>query len=342
MLRFEVTGDDLAASRFAVSPLGELEHALRLLFHGTRHASTTPWVRRMRPRFTALRRRRPQLAVLGVLTSGRRYGPDFVCPAPTGLADDVSGQLAEVLATPRRVAREEVELLLRDTSPPTPDVAALLNRPDLTAIVADLLAECWDVLVAPDWPLLRALLERDVVHRAGSLTSHGWSGALADLHPQVRWHDGGIEIGRVSDDRHVLAGHGLLLIPSVFLWPRVAVSTGTSGWPPYLAYPARGVGELLAPGTAEVAGGGLTELLGRNRARLLLALGTPSSTTQLVRSLGLTLGGTGDHLRVLRTAGLVDRSRQGRSVLYRRTPLGDALVAGAEVPRPDNASLPWS
>lgn len=329
MVRFEVTADDLAASRFAVSPLWELENVLRLLFHGTRHASTTAWIRAARPRFTALRRRLPRLAVLGVLTSGRSYGPDFLCPAPSGLADDVRGQLAEVRATPLRVVREEVELLSRDTSTPAPDVAALLRRADLTSIVADLLAECWEVLVAPDWPLLRAVLERDVVHRAGSLTTHGWSGALADLHPHVRWRDGGIEIGRAAADHHELAGRGLLLVPSVFLWPRVAVSTGSSGWPPYLAYPARGVGAVLAPEREASGGQGLAELLGRNRARLLLALESPSSTSQLVRSLGLSLGGAGDHLRVLRAAGLVDRSRQGRSVLYRRTPLGDALVAGA-------------
>lgn len=335
MLRFEVTADDLAASRFAISPLWELENVLRLLFHGTRHASTTAWIRAARPRFAALRRRLPRLAVLGVLTSGRHYGPDFLCPAPTGLAVDVPGQLAEVRGTPHAVVREEVELLLRDTAPPTADAAALLLRNDLAAIVADLLAECWEALVAPDWPLLRAVLERDVVHRAGSLTTNGWSGALTDLHPRVRWHDGGIEIGRfLPDQRHELAGHGLMLIPSVFIWPSIAVSTGAAGWPPYLGYPARGVGELLAPSERSTSDHGLADLLGRNRARVLLALESPTSTSQLVRSLGLTLGGAGDHLRVLRTGGLVDRSRQGRSVLYRRTPLGDALVAGADVRTP--------
>lgn len=334
MLRFEVTADDLAASRFAVSPLWELENVLRMLFHGTRHVSTTAWLRTARPRFTALRRRRPRLAVLAVLTSGRRYGPDFICPAPTGLADDVAGQLARVRDTPRAVVRDEIGLLLQEAAPPSAEVAALLRRHDLAAIVADLLAECWEELVAPDWPLLRALLERDVVHRAGSLTTHGWASALADLHRQVRWHDGGIEIARFPDQCHELAGRGLLLIPSVFIWPKIALSTGTASAPPYLAYPARGVGELLAPDPAAVPDGGLTELLGRNRARLLVALDTPSSTTQLVRALGLTLGGAGDHLRVLRAAGLVDRVRQGRSVLYRRTPLGEALVAGAEAARP--------
>jgi DNA-binding transcriptional ArsR family regulator len=108
-------------------------------------------------------------------------------------------------------------------------------------------------------------------------------------------------------------------------------------WPPALIYPARGVAALweqsgrAAPGRAapgrERPGTALDRLLGPSRAAVLIALEEPASTTQLVATLGQSLGGIGDHLAVLREAGLISRARSGRSVLYRRTPVGDALAA---------------
>lgn len=70
----------------------------------------------------------------------------------------------------------------------------------------------------------------------------------------------------------------------------------------------------------------LDRLIGRARARLLRALATPASTSQLAAGQGHALGAVGDHRAVLRRTGLVTRARSGRSVLYRRTALGDASV----------------
>jgi DNA-binding transcriptional ArsR family regulator len=66
--------------------------------------------------------------------------------------------------------------------------------------------------------------------------------------------------------------------------------------------------------------------LGRSRATLLVALNEPASTSELARHHGMAIGAVGDHLGVLYRAGLVDRARDGRSVRYRRTPLGDAVT----------------
>jgi DNA-binding transcriptional ArsR family regulator len=124
-----------------------------------------------------------------------------------------------------------------------------------------------------------------------------------------------------------LGGRGLLFIPSVFVWPRLALSLEPP-WPPALIYPARGVSALWErPARLASPGQALHRLLGGSRAAILLALEDPASTTQLAAMLGQSLGGIGDHLTVLREAGLITGARSGRSVLYRRTPVGDALAA---------------
>ena len=70
----------------------------------------------------------------------------------------------------------------------------------------------------------------------------------------------------------------------------------------------------------------LAQLIGPVRAQILVGLVQPRSTSQLVALTGYGLGSVGGHLKVLRDAGLVQRRRAGRSVLYRRTPLGDRLA----------------
>ena len=57
-----------------------------------------------------------------------------------------------------------------------------------------------------------------------------------------------------------------------------------------------------------------------------------ASTTELARRLEASPAGVSEHLGVLRRAGLVRARREGRSVLYSRTAVGDALTAPASSP----------
>ncbi|MFC1412177.1 ArsR/SmtB family transcription factor [Streptacidiphilus sp. N1-12] len=332
MLRFEVNTDDLLHSRFALSPAFELCNALRLLERPTRRQLPSGWADRLLPAFQELRRGTDLDAALALHTPA--FGADFVAQPPAGLAQSWADDLAAIRATPLAQARREIARVLAAQPVTDPRVLEVLQGPEVVARVAEALDLAWHTLLARDWPQLRAICERDVVHRAGLLGRSGWAAALDGLHPQVRWRDGGVEVLRRLSGTHTvgLGGEGLLLIPSVFVWPRVATHQ-EDPWPRTVIYPARGISALWeAAAPSSGAEDSLADLLGPSRARLLAALESPASTSQLAGSLGLAVGAVGDHLAVLRRAGLLHRARSGRSVLYSRTPLGDALV-GAQQPQ---------
>jgi DNA-binding transcriptional ArsR family regulator len=335
MLRIEVGNEDLTMSRFALSPLWELSHALRLLAGPPDESMLRPWLVRARDRYRALARE----ADIGVITAlcPPGWGADFLTPAPAGVSTTIGDLLDQVRSTPPRQAQHEVAVALGRQPPVGPRIRRILTGDHVAEYVADVLAAAWQALLEPEWRTLRAILERDVVYRAGQLTSRGWAAALGDLHPELSWEQGRIVLCRMSGDADaVLGGRGLLFVPSVFIWPKLAVGLDPP-WPPALVYPARGVAALwerpgrVASGGARPGesrhGSALDRLLGASRAAILVALEEPASTTHLAATLGQSLGGIGDHLAVLREAGLISRARSGRSVLYRRTPVGDALAA---------------
>jgi DNA-binding transcriptional ArsR family regulator len=325
-LRIEARNEDLTMTRFALSPLWELSSALRLLAGEPLRRDEPvlrPWLAQARDRYRALARETDIEVILALHPSG--WGADFLSPVPAGLYTTIGDLLAQVRSTPPDQARREAAEAMRRQPPADPRITRILASDQMTDYVADVLAAAWQALLEPEWRTLRAILERDVVYRAGQLASRGWAAALTDLHANLSWQQGRIELSRWPGDEEVdLAGRGLLFIPSVFVWPGLAL-TLDAPWPPALIYPARGVAALWErPG--RTSPGALDRLLGTSRAAILLALEEPASTTQLAATLGQSLGGIGDHLAVLREAGLITRARSGRSVLYRRTPVGDALA----------------
>jgi DNA-binding transcriptional ArsR family regulator len=331
-VRIEASSEDVTASRFAISPLWELTGALRVLTGDWRHEALRPWLVRAQDRYRRLAREADLEVVHALEPPG--WGADFISPPPTSISTTIEDLLAVVRATPVRHAHAQVAEALR-RRPADARVRRILNGDDVTGYVADVLAAAWRELLAPEWPTLRAILERDVVYRAGQLTSRGWAAALAGLHPKLSWQQDHIELAGFADADATLGGRGLLFVPSVFIWPRLALDMD-SPWPSALVYPARGVGALWERHPRDGGGdsggdlsGPLGRLIGPSRAAVLVALEEPASTTQLTAILGQSLGGLGGHLTALREAGLATRARSGRSVLYSRTPVGDALVAAA-------------
>jgi hypothetical protein len=323
VLRILVGPEDLARTRFGVSPLMELENVLRLL--SARTARPDVRVARLRPEFERLHRDTRLRVLLALHAPG--YVVNFLAPPPSGMGQTLADDLATVRATPLSVARREVAEALRRRPVDDPAVLKVLRSRRLVEEVAQIQEEAWQRLVGPTWPAIRALLERDVVHRAARLAREGWAGALTDLDPRLSWRSGEVRVSRREDETYDLSGQGLLLVPAAHVWPNLITFTDPP-WRATIVYPARGVAALWSRRPAPPADA-LRRLLGTGRSEVLTALAEPASTTQLVHALGQSLGSVGGHLAVLRGAGLVVGERAGRAVLYRRTALGDALAGSA-------------
>lgn len=311
MIWLTIEAQDLANIRFVLSPMAETVGAL-LTLGGPREPWLARWADDHRAMFADLAGDSVTVALLD-LPRTRRYLPDFITPPPADFHPAFEAELAAVRATPAERARADLAV-------GGGRVPAALDTPDVVDRVADLLAEVWARFVEPDWPRRRTVLERDIQQRADRLATRGLAHALDDLTPTIGWQPGRTPAPRSTEPAaHQLAGAQLLLIPSGFghTWLCTDVPNAYA-----LVYPARGAADPPPVRTPT----GLDRLIGRSRATLLRALDQPASTSQLVTTLGMSLGAVGDHLAVLRDTGLVTGTRIGRSVLYRRTPLGDALT----------------
>lgn len=311
------TREDVLRTRFAISPLFETAASLSALQDPARSSIHLPWIREARERARGL-----ELDLLFALVPAHGYAPDFVSPPPSSPVPDIEEELARVPEASPAQVRKELAWTYPDGIPDV--LRPLAERPkrELPRVAAALRAY-WEVAVAPHWDRIAAVLEDDIAHRARLLTAGGPIEVFGDLHPEVKWTEGALIVERDYRGGVDLAGRGLLLSPSVFIWPRAGAFIDPP-WQPTLIYPPRGVGGLWAP--AESDPEALAALLGARRAQILTALDREATTRELSRRLKASPAGVSEHLGVLRRAGLVRPRRQGASVFYARTAAGDGLV----------------
>ncbi|MEV4347763.1 helix-turn-helix domain-containing protein [Actinoplanes sp. NPDC049596] len=324
---WRVSADLLASSRFVLSPIAETVAALTVLevplgpwqqaFHAANRAAYDEMLARHPVRHDLVHRAwRPR--------RGDQPGwmADFLgtVPAEPGLSFDE--ELAQLAGEWDDASMRAELYALRPGRLP-----ATLLGPGLRTELLELLTWVWTVTIEADWPRRQRVLQADVLSRTTTLATRGWSGVIPTLGANTEWlGDGRFQINRYDlPERDLTAAETLLFVPvhSNGSWVQWHEPTRYA-----LVYPVTGA---LAP----VAGAdvnGLARLIGANRARLLLALGDPRSTTQLAALSGLPPGAVGNHLKVMLDAGLVLRRRAGREVLYWRTALGDSLSATVVFP----------
>jgi len=317
-IRFGPT--DLASVRFSVSPLIELWQSVRALQSPVAPALHASWLLDARLGVEDL-----DFATLCALQPARGHSPDFLHPPPDGPSGELELELARMAATcPDQIRREII------SCHPDGEVPAAHRRfveaPDAAVgELADLLRAYWQRVLAPHWERIRTALDGDVLCRARQAASGGMQALLGDIDGSVRYEGARLIIDKPWSGSVELGGRGLLLVPSVFVWPALAI-IDAGPWQPTLIYPARGSGLVWEPQGAPAEA--LAALIGARRATVLVTLDTPCSTTSLALRLDVSPGSVSQHLAVLHDAGLIERHRVGRVVLYRRSTAGNLLVDG--------------
>ncbi|NUP46762.1 MAG: winged helix-turn-helix transcriptional regulator [Catenulispora sp.] len=322
------TAEELALVRFSVSPMWQVVTSFRVLSQPGLYPVHGPWFDQVRPRLAAAGLLTGRLAAL---FQAERYIPDFLNPVPGAAGPSLADELAAVRATPEHHLSADLDYYdsrLADRSR-APFVDRLRTHRD--AALSELTGEIeqyFQIALAPYWARIRTLLDADVYHRARQVAEYGAARLFNELHPDVSWNSGTLQMlhrQRVlcRDDN----APGLILVPSAFAWNKI-LTRAAPGDVPQLCYGARGVGTVFARRAPEPSEA-VAAVIGRSRALLLAELESPASTTELAARTGMSAGGVSEHLTALRGAGMVSAHRAGRSVLYARTSVADSLLAAA-------------
>ncbi|MEU4742111.1 winged helix-turn-helix domain-containing protein [Actinosynnema sp. NPDC023658] len=315
LLRLSPTA--LARCRFALSPFVETLGALITLQRPSPDPWHADWHARHQPAYREWLAGDPVAAGLLPLVAATKWLPDFVTVPPGGgMRTRIVDELAEVAAH----SDDQVRSTTADSVAASwqRQDTAWLSLDDLGPRVAEVFRTGWDRFVAPDWPRRRAVLERDVMHRAGLLAVYGWKQTVESMRDRPIWvGDRAIRFSDRDDPDRWIGDEGLLFVPR---------TTGGGWWtcerPPHyaLVYSARGTA-APAPESASLAA-----LLGPGRARVVRELAHAATSSQLSHALGVSLGTVSSHLAVLREAGVVTRARAGRNVVYQLTERGEQLL----------------
>lgn len=318
MLRYELRASDVGDVRFGLSPLCELGLSLRAIHEPSRYPLQLRWLRQTQAARAGL-----DHEALRALIDDRLWTPDFLNPRPVSPLTRLDDELAVL-------SRIRTTTFHRDLEAVHGSVPAIFAGDPRAAVrrVVAALRGLWDAAFAPYWPRMRAVLEADIAYRGRQIAQSGLGVMLNGISSTVRFDGRVISVAlRDPVDRtRRTDGQGVTLVPTVFT-ARASAPVGEAA--PLVLYPARGQGAMWERQQVTTSAA-LVGILGRVRAQLLTVLDEPASSTELGVRFGVTTSAAGQHLRALRAAGLVSSTRYGRSVLYLRSELGNALVPPAQ------------
>ncbi|HEX3778619.1 MAG TPA: DUF5937 family protein, partial [Pseudonocardiaceae bacterium] len=191
--------------------------------------------------------------------------------------------------------------------------------------------------LAQYWQRISAAIHADLAARADLLSREGIGQLLASLHPDVRWHSPVLEIPFPLDRDTHLDGRGLLLVPSFFCWGQ-PITLQDPDLPQVFVYPidhdlSWAQRRPAAPSSLQ----SLAALIGSTRLAVLTTIADGGcTTTRLAKRVGVSAASASEHAAVLRDAGMITTTRQGRCVIHSATPTATTFLTGRQ-----SEDRPW-
>lgn len=323
MPAIHATSDDLIRLRFAYRPLLEIPFSYRVLINPEYQSPHRRWVEDAYRTLHDV-----ELPYLAALVQPHGFVPDFLTPTPDSNLVDLDHDVQLMLGTPDSVIRKNVQLLIEDVGESEMRQFFIAYPREAIQGLAEELRLYWRRTLEASWSRMMSVLEGDILHRGRLLALDGPESLFNDLHPTIVYHHSQIHVTPVCNHAHCpreisLRGDGIQLVPTVFLGGGRGVQVSPE-WQPMILYNARGVGgyghETRVTQPLELA-------LGTGRARVLMAMVTPSTTGEIAHKLQISTATASQHLSRLTKAGLTLPRRSGKRVYYQLTERGSHLIA---------------
>jgi DNA-binding transcriptional ArsR family regulator len=303
--------------RVALTSLPSLNSALRDSVGPPRSGTPAAWRDAIRSRL----RRADYETLAPFVTPGKTLVPDPLLGLTNPPGESFESGLERMLATPGDVLAAELAVCRRATGnrawdDSERDPQRWLHR------YAGSIVRAWKAF-EPIWRQARPALERERERVEMATAVNAQLELLQGLLP-----DGAVRDGRWCISCEFFEGRirfppdGLVLVPLV-ADQRSSIIAQSGDVVGTVGYAVRSLRDRRPPRSADPE---LEALLGVPRARILRAVGTPTSISDLATLLKAVPSAATHHVDMLEAAGLVARGPRGRTVPVRRTPRGEALV----------------
>ena len=306
--------------RMFVSPLFTVVASVFEVLLGWRRGVPDEWITLIRDRSRGL-----ELAPLRSFDGAERTVPNFLLPLPPSSSPTFEEELEALRRTPRERIETDFAGVFGDAVPEQYTRFLTATEESLDDVCVAL-SRYWKAAFQQSWPQMRAVLEREVMLTGREIVTKGTSAVLQDLNARIAVRSDHL---RYPSPQHEtaeipLGARVMALIPMI-CGPRGLMTSEDRDDAVVIAYAARGVGAVWQRGGTD-QGAALASLIGPGRARVIQALGEPTTTSGLASSLKLSAATASHHLTGLVEQGLARRERIGTAVYYSLTPRGESLL----------------